>query len=152
VTGSIDDDAKPYEFGEIAWEGSVIRSATHLYGKPVALMVPSFESAAGQNAHWNKHGTGAPGEFPAMSEDEYVRRAREIVRNGVRADAGPASKYLKVYLTQGGKDPEAPKGRTYLYNSSTKEFLSIDETIEGHIKTYFRPQDEDAYWARQQGK
>jgi hypothetical protein len=146
VAGEIQDSEKPYEFGGVLVDGDMVnRGATHRYRKEVALLEPNFESHEGQHSHWNKHGTGKESQFASMPQEEYVRRAREIIRNGVRTDAGPASKYLKVHAVKGA-DPEHPRGRVFIYNSSTNEFLSIGEEIEGYIKTYFPPENREAYW------
>lgn len=78
--------------------------------------------------HYQKHGR----EFGSISKEQYLRKAQEL------RDA-PA----------GGNILEHVRGDGVVtrYNRATGEFIAFD--ADGVIRTYFRPNDGEAYFRRQ---
>jgi hypothetical protein len=88
-----------------------------------------FRSRQTLEEHFHKHGR----EFgPGVSIDDYLRRAQQL------RDAPPAGAILEL---------KRPDGVMCRYDRSTGDFIAFNS--DRTIRTFFRPNDGEAYFRRQ---
>jgi pyocin large subunit-like protein len=91
----------------------------------------NFADAQRLDEHWRKHGQNRKEFDPALSKDQYLKRARDFF-----------SSDLPEILHK-----RRPNGDSLRYRPSTNEF----GVLSGRriIRTYFRPDSGMRYWERQ---
>lgn len=87
-----------------------------------------FRSATALDDHWRKHGR----EFGSISRDEYLARAQAL-RDGPVGGA-----VLEILRAD---------GVTTRYDRASRAFIAFES--DGTIRTFFRPNDGEAYFRRQ---
>lgn len=112
-----------------ACDSAPAKDATAREASPPSARAPvGFRSRAALEEHFRKHG----GDIRAASRDDYLRRAQRL---------------RDLPLEQGVLEVRRADGVVSRFDRSTGEFLAFDP--DGVIRTFFRPNDGEAYFWRQ---